>query len=237
VWRWRPVDSKGRGTPARVRVSGATSWGNDIVAVGTFLKDRNSGQYNLYVVDPSARQILSYAVAADGSSFTAPNNWLDTARDVDGITAMYVDGDIFVVDRGALARYVSGSSEGWSARAPGDELLRNAPHYSLVASPAERRTGTLYAYDDVNARVIAFDKSNGNYREQYRIVAGSGLRDVRGMYAIPAVGAAPPTLVWVTSNQVHQAALAAVPTNSASPSPGSSGSAAPPGSPAASASP
>jgi hypothetical protein len=237
VWRWRPVDSKGRGTPARVRVSGATSWGDDIVAIGTFLKDRNSGQYNLYVVDPSARQILSYAVAADGSSFTAPNNWLDTARDVDGMTAMYVDGDIFVVDGGALARYVSGSSEGWSARAPGDELLRKAPHYSLVASPAERRTGTLYAYDDVNARVIAFDKSNGNYREQYRLASGSALREVRGMYVIPAVGAAPATLVWVTSNEVHQAALAAVPTSSASPSPGSSGSVAPPGSPAASASP
>ena len=95
----------------------------------------------------------------------------------------------------------------------------------------------LYAYDDVNARVIAFDKSNGNYREQYRLASGGALREVRGMYVIPAVGAAPATLVWVTSNEVHQAALAAVPTSSASPSPGSSGSVAPSGSPAASASP
>jgi hypothetical protein len=237
VWRWRPVDSKGRGTPARVRVSGATSWGDDIVAVGTFLKERNSGQYNLYVVDPSSRQILSYAVAADGSSFTAPNNWLDAARDVGGMTAMYVDGDIFVIDSGQIARYVSGSSEGWSARPPGDELLRSAPRYSLVTSPAERRTGVLYAYDDLNGRVIAFDKSNGNYREQYWLAGGSALRDVRGMYAIPAVGAAPPTLVWVTAHEVHQAALAPVPSASASPSPGSSGSPAPSGSAAASASP
>ena len=237
VWRWRPVDSKGRGTPARVRVTGATSWGDDIVAIGTFLKDRRSGLYNLYVIDPSARQILSYAVAADGSYFTAANNWLDTAKAVDGMTTMYVDGDIFVIDRGTIARYVSGSSEGWSARAPGDDLLRSEPHYSLLASPAERRTGLLYAYDDLNDRVIAFDKANGNYHEQYRLVTGSGLGDVRSMYAIPAVGTAPATLVWITAHEVHQAALGPVPTSSASPSPGSSGSAAPSGTAGASASP
>jgi hypothetical protein len=173
-------------------------------------------------------------VAADGSYFTAANNWLDTPRDVSGMTAMYVDGDIFVIDGGKIARYVSGSSEGWTARAPGDELLRPAAHYSQLASSAERRTGLLYAYDDLNSRVIAFDKANGNYREQYRLATGSGLGDVRGMYAIPAVGAAPATLVWVTAHEVHQAALAPIPTASASPSPDAAGSSAPSGSAAAS---
>jgi len=237
VWRWRPTDSRGRGTPARVRVTGATSWGDDIVAVGTFLKDRRSGLYNLYVVDPSSRQILSYAVAADGSYFTAANNWLDTPRDVSGMTTMYVDGDIFVIDSGKIARYVSGSSEGWTARSPGDELLRPLTHYSQLASAAERRTGLLYAYDDLNARVIAFDKSNGNYHEQYRLASGSGLADVRGMFAIPAVGAAPATLVWITAHEIHQAALAALPAAGSSPSPNASGSSAPSGSAAASPSP
>jgi hypothetical protein len=153
------------------------------------------------------------------------------------MTSVYVDGDIFVVDHGAVARYVSGSSEGWSTKAPGDELLRSAPRYSLVASAADRRSGLLYAYDDLNGRVVAFDKASGAYREQYLIAAGGGgLRDVRGMYVLAAVGTAPATLVWVTSHEIHQAALVRAPDALASPSPplpAASGSPGPSGSIAA----
>jgi hypothetical protein len=219
VWRWRPADAKGRGTLVRIRVTGAASWGDDIVAIATFVTRRDSGLYNLYVVDPSARQILSYVPSADGRGFPGANNWLDAPKAVDGMTSVYVDGDIFVVDHGLVARYVSGSSEGWSTKAPGDELLRSAPHYSLLASAAERRSGLLYAYDDLNGRVIAFDKASGSFREQYLIAAAGGLRDVRGMYVIAAAGTAPAVLVWVTSHEVHQAALARAPDGLASPSP------------------
>jgi hypothetical protein len=231
VWRWRPADAKGRGTLVRIRVTGSASWGDDIVAIATFVTRKEAGLYNLYVVDPSARQILSYVPSADGRGFPGANNWLDAPRAVDGMTAVYVDGDLFVVDHGAIARYVQGSSEGWSAKPPGDELLRSAPHYTLLASPGERRSGLLYAYDDANARVIALDKASGTYREQYLIDgSGGGLRDVRGMYVIAAAGTTPATLVWITSHEVHRAVLARAPDPLASPSPAPSGSAGPSGS-------
>ncbi len=228
VWRWRAADSKGRGTLVRVRVTGATSWGTDVTAIGTLLKNPDANLYNLYVIDPSARQILSYSPAADGGSFPATNAWLVAPRAVDAMTAMYIDGDVYVIDHGQLVRYVTGSSDGWAARPPGDDLLRKPPEYSLIASGSERRAGVLYAYDALNGRVIAFDKANGNYREQYRIAGGGdGLRDVRGMYVLPAVGDVPATLVWVTARDVHQAALTAVPDVAPSPSPSPSPSGSP----------
>ena len=50
------------------------------VAVATFVTHHDSGLYNLYVVDPSAREILVYTPAADGVGFPGANNWLDAPR-------------------------------------------------------------------------------------------------------------------------------------------------------------
>ncbi len=61
IWRWRPANNTGKGTITRVRVSGATEWGDDISAIGTFLRDRDANLYNFYVVDPSAQQVLRYS--------------------------------------------------------------------------------------------------------------------------------------------------------------------------------
>jgi hypothetical protein len=51
-----------------LKVSTSASWGDDILAIGTFLKNKSEGLYNLYVVDPSTQQILAYAPARDGSN-------------------------------------------------------------------------------------------------------------------------------------------------------------------------
>jgi hypothetical protein len=53
LWRWRASNDAGKGTTNRVNVNGASHWGNDILAIGTYLRDRSRGLYNLYVVDPS----------------------------------------------------------------------------------------------------------------------------------------------------------------------------------------
>src|SRR5690606_18611142 len=66
LWRWRPADDAGAGTITRVRVNDSASWGDDIRGIGTFLRNADAGLYNLYVIDPSAEQILAYAPAADG---------------------------------------------------------------------------------------------------------------------------------------------------------------------------
>jgi hypothetical protein len=211
LWRWRPANSSGRGTLATIRVIGSASWGDDLSAIGTYVKSFDDGLYNLYLVDPSEKQIRAYSPAADGSGFPARSTgWLDAARPVDKITELYIDGDVFIVESGSVARYVAGNGEGWKPADPGDELLRDAPRYTHITSGTDRRVGTLYGYDAANDRVIALDKADGKYRAQYRIAGDpKGLDDVRGMYVIPGVNDAPATLVWVTANTVHQAFLAA----------------------------
>ena len=213
LWRWRPADTKGNGTLARVNVKGSTSWGSDIMGIATFLRDESRGLYNLYVVDPSEQQISAYSPAADGSGFpAAPTAWLATARDVSGMTSIYVDGDLFAADGGTLVRFVSGKNDGWDAVAPDDTLLRPAPTYSIVSGGTDRRTGNLYAFDRPNARVVAVDKTNGTYQAQYRLAGGiSDWSDLRAMYIVAGVDGDPTTLVWLSADGVHQAPLSAVP--------------------------
>jgi serine/threonine protein phosphatase PrpC len=213
LWRWRPADAEGNGTLTRVRVQGATSWGDDIKGFNTFLRDASRGLYNLYVIDPSEQQIRAYSPAADGSGFpAAPTAWLATARDVTGMSSTYVDGDFFAVDGGAIRRFVSGKDDGWNADAPTDTLLRPAPTYVLVAGAGERRVGNIFVFDRPNARIVALDKTDGSYRAQYRLAGGAtDWSDFRAMYIVPGIEEAPPTVVWLSVNGVHQAILEAVP--------------------------
>ena len=130
LWRWRPVDERGEGTLAKVSVSGASSWGTDIRAIGTYIRSAEQGLYNLYVVDPSEQQILRYSPAADGSGYpAAPSGFLATAQDMDTVEGLYIDGDVYIAADGDLKRFVGGQSGGWEAELPRDELLRPAPKY------------------------------------------------------------------------------------------------------------
>ena len=120
VWRWRPANTTGKGTITRVRVNGATEWGDDILAIGTFIRNSEANLYNFYVVDPSVQQILRYSPAADGSGFpNQPNQWLSSPRDVSAITSLYIDGDIWLADGGQVLRVVNGNSAGLGGVAAG----------------------------------------------------------------------------------------------------------------------
>jgi hypothetical protein len=224
LWRWRPADDEGNGTLTKVNVQGSTSWGDDIKGFNTFLRDASRGLYNLYVIDPSEQQIRAYSPAADGSGFpAAPTAWLATARDVSGMSSTYLDGDVFAVDGGAIVRFVSGKDDGWDPGAPADTLLRPAPTYAFVAGAGERRVGNVYAFDRPNARIVALDKSDGTYRAQYRLAGGAqDWSDLRAMYIVPGIEEAPPTVVWLSIDGVHQAVLEAVPDVAPSPAPSAS---------------
>ncbi len=216
LWRWRAANKKGDGTLTRVRVQGASGWGDDILAMGTFVRSASEGLYNLYVVDPSEKQILAYSPARDGSGFPSrPTMWLadPTSRRTDTMVNLHIDGDIYAIENGGLIRFSSGRSEGWEAGTPGDELLRRAPQYTLIDGSADRRAGNLYAYDRRNARILAIDKLEGTFVEQYRLAGGQpGWEDVRDFYYLPpAEEGQPPTLVWITRDTIHRAALVAVP--------------------------
>ncbi len=228
LWRWRASNDAGKGTTSRISVNGSSQWGNDILGVGTYVRDTSRGLYNLYVIDPSEQQIRAYPPSADGNGFPAKSSaWLATARSVDQMTAMYIDGDIYVTENGILDRYTSGKSDAWEPGSPGDELLRPTSSDVLVAGSGGRNEGRVYTFDRSNDRVIAYDKRSGDFVAQYRLADGDGWADLRSMYIIAGVEDQPDRLVWLSKTAVNQAVLQAIPeTDGASPSPsgGSSGS-------------
>lgn len=243
VWRWRPADTKGAGTTTRINVEGAPGWGDDIAAIGTFVRNASAGLYNFYVVDPSEQNILAYSPSRDGSGFPSdPQPRLAVNRSMAGVTDLVIDGNIFVADDGTLVRFVGGRSEGWELQPPGatgfapegDVLLRPAPRYERIASNTDTRTGIIYAWDRTSSRVVAIDKAKGTFVEQYRLAGGStAWQDVRGMYLIPGAEAgAPATLVWVTKEALMSAVLEGVPDEPVA-SPGPSSSSGPAGAPSA----
>ncbi|HEY4226709.1 MAG TPA: hypothetical protein VGM49_00085 [Candidatus Limnocylindrales bacterium] len=223
VWRWRPANTTGKGTITRVTAKGASEWGAGVLAIGTFIRDSEANLYNFYVVDPSQQQILRYSPAADGGGFpSSPNLWLTAARDVSGISSMYIDGDVWVADGGQILRLVSGNSAGWTAVAPGDSILRHVPAYRVIGSAADRRTGTIYGYDPANQRVIALSKVNGAYIQQFRLAsAATGWSDVRGFYIQAGLQGEPDTMVWLSANGIQSVVLEAAgttPSESSAPS-------------------
>jgi hypothetical protein len=224
VWRWRPANSAGRGTLVRVTVHGSPSWGNHVTAIGTFVKNPSAGLYNLYIVDRSQQQILSYSPRADGGGYPIEaNKWLDAARPVDKITSLYIDGDVYVADGGTIQRYRGGNGEGWQPKPPGDEVIREAPRYTLINSGSDWREGRLYGYDQANARIIALNKADGTYIEQYRLTGGNAaLQGLRGLYVVPGADDKPATMYWIASDALHTATLVAAPPPAAAPSPGAS---------------
>ena len=238
LWRWRASNDAGKGRLNKVIVNGATQWGDDITAIGTYLRDVDRGLANLYVVDPSEQQIRVYFAALDGSGFPAKaTGWLATARDVARMTAMYIDGDMFVVEGGVLERFASGKSDGWEPKELPDAMLREQPNASLVAGQGDRREGTVFTYDREHARLIEYEKASGNYLAQYRLAGDfAAWQDLRGMYVLPGVEEGPPAVYWVSATAFHKVLLepvadAADP--SASPGPGSSASEEPSTAPAA----
>jgi hypothetical protein len=233
LWRWRPSNDAGKGTLGRVTVNGSSGWGDDVAGIGTFLRVPERNLYNLYVVDPSEQQIRAYSPRADGGGFPAKStNWLDTARPVDKMGSLYIDGDIYIADDGLVTRYTSGKGDGWSADELEDGLLRPNPAFTLVAGwrdADDPKAGPVYAYDRPNSRVVAYDKASGAVLAQYRLADEvAEWKDLRGIYVVPGTGDGPPTLVWASKTGVRESILEAVETESgASPSPSTNDDASP----------
>ncbi len=237
LWRWRPADATGKGTLARIRIAEASTWGADILQVGTFVRNADDGLYNLYVVDPSEQQILRYSPARDGSGFPgAASGYLTTPQDVSGVTSMYIDGEIYLADRGHVERFISGRGSEWRPADPPDTLLRPLPTYTYVASPGARGEGTMYAFDALGDRIVAFDKARGAYLGQYRIAGGGAdWADVRAFYVLDGTGGQAPLLYWIAADRIGVATLEAAAAPAPSTSPSASG--APAASPGATARP
>ncbi|HYN49142.1 MAG TPA: hypothetical protein VER83_09775 [Candidatus Nanopelagicales bacterium] len=233
LWRWRPADAKGKGTLARVRVAESATWGADILAIGTYVRNAEDGLYNLYVVDPSEQQILRYSPAQDGSGYPGVGSgYLTTPQDVSRATSMYIDGEVYLADGAIVERFISGRGGDWGPDAPPDVLLRPLPAYRLIASPGARGEGTMYGYDPGSDRIIAFDKATGTYQAQFRIAAGGpDWADIRSLFVVTRANGQTPVVYWINKERIGVATLQDVSTlPTPPPSPSGSPNASPGGS-------
>jgi hypothetical protein len=248
VWRWRPAstDKTGRGAPVKLNIPDAVTWGLGVRALGTFIINAQLGQYNLYVVVPSAKMILKYPPASDGSSYPRAGraNYLSVQQDLSTVDDMYVDGKIYLVDKGKITQWEGGQSKSWSPDPPGvrgndtkgDVLLRpKGPAYTrLTADNPTQDQGTFYAYDGMYRRIVSFTKSDGTFIGQYMVPPSAPLLSaVKGMFVTTGTGGTNPVLYWIESGSLYGASLnpsatpTSQPSSSLSPSAGPSGSNAP----------
>jgi hypothetical protein len=211
----------------KVKVNGSSEWGDDIKDIATFVANFDASFYKLYVVDPSEENIMVYSPANDGSGYPqGATGRLPTNRPVDGITDLLLDGDIYVAENGEVARVIPANS--WDVEMPEDTQVRPESFLTMLASPdrpgneSSKRNGLIYAYDRVNARLLAFDKATGNYDSQYRLVGDDpAWEDLKGMAVMPGADAdAPAVMWWIDGTRLYTTTLVAAdaPAPTASPS-------------------
>ena len=222
LWRWRPADSSGKGTLVKLRVRDGELWGSDVRIISGFAADEGTGLYRIYVVDPSARQILRYTPAPDGTGYPAPpTGYLINPTSLVSVDAMAIDGDLYLAQDGAVRRYVGGAVDEWVPADPGDSVIRSAPEIRLILSAGASRTGVLYGWDVRNERMLAYSKAaSGSVLAQYQLVASDGVvSNIVGGYIALARDGGAPTFIWAEEGRIRGAVLGAAVTPGATPTP------------------
>ena len=214
LWRWKPSDAIGNGTLLQLSVAGDQQWTDIAVDIETFLINSDQGLYRLYVPYPPSGQILRYDPTADAGGFSAPNPYfVSEGENVAAFHQLHVDGDVYAVTSEQVLRYFNGRRSGAFELAdpPDEEDLRPGHDYRLMAATGTRGVGNVYVWDATNARVLAFDKTDGTFVEQYVVAAGAApLSDLTGMYVIePASVTLPAVLVYSRADGIYQVTLAA----------------------------
>jgi hypothetical protein len=225
LWGWRP-DGEGDGTFRQIRVVDA-AWGEDVVDVETYA--RNATTYNLYVVDPSARQVLLHEPAADGSGFPGDaQGRLSSDADLDDVVQMAIDGDIYLLKPDGLTRYEAGRPDGgFELEDPPDGAdLREGHEWGAIAMTGGPKAGRIYLWDARHNRVVEYLKSTGEYVQQFLGPnADRSFVGVTGMYVVAAEDG-DPLLYWMREQSMWVTTLAAPagapPPPGASPSAGAS---------------
>ncbi|HSH22018.1 MAG TPA: hypothetical protein VK992_05370 [Candidatus Caenarcaniphilales bacterium] len=221
LWRWRPSDTQGGGTLGAVRVSGDQQWGADVADVATFLINPDQGLYRLYVPHVASSQILRYDPAADGSGFSPPTPYfVGESEPVATFRQLLIDGDVYALTGPALLRYFSGRVTEFELAAPPDDGdIRPGHDYRRMSHTGTKGVGQLFIWDGQHARILVFDKAEGEYVEQFvGLPDGPSFSDVRGMYVVDRGEADSPLLVWAGPGGVYRTELSA-PTEVDEPSP------------------
>lgn len=213
LWRWRPSDALGGGTLGQVSVAGDQVWTDVVVDIETFVINPDQGLYRLYVPYPPTTQVLRYDPTADGSGFSAPNPYfVSQAEDVASFRQLLVDGDVYAVTRDKVVRYFNGrqSTAFDPPDPPDDGDVRPGHDYHLIAATGTRGVGNLFVWDATHERVLAFDKTDGTYVEQFVAAEGApAMADLSGMYIVERGTDVPPILVFARPDGIYQVVLVA----------------------------
>jgi hypothetical protein len=227
LWRYRPPAgvANAQGTLIKINVEDSGTWGTGVRAIGTFLTDATLAQYALYVVVPSAGQVVKYPPSSDGSGYyaKAKTNYLNCQTcSVAQVDDMYIDGSVYLLDNGVPERFDVGQQiRGWTADPVGDTVMRPTPPFftRITSDNPIADQGDLYLYDPGNRRVVSYTKSNGTYVQEFVLPSNSPwFSALKGMFVRTGPNGSDPQLFWIEGGN-----LLAVPLTNpalASPSPG-----------------
>jgi len=129
----------------------------------------------LYVADVGANQIYRY----DPGRYDQPTQWFlpETVANLAGLMTMRIDGNIWLLfENGTVLRYQQGEQMPYSLDSS----------FAAPASPADLWVGqssdeTIYLGDALAERILVFDKTTGEYREQFQAAEGTPLNSLRGL--------------------------------------------------------
>ena len=205
LWRWRPADATGTGTPGAMRVIGSAVWGNDIRAIGTFVRELRRRALQLLHRRPVRGEDPGLSPAADGSRLPAgATERLPTDRPGRRHHLPLIDGDIYVAENGQVSCVIPAS--GWQVTPPADTPCRPASRYVWRPSPTkadrlvEPRDGTLYAYDPSTSGSSPSTRRTGIRRAVPSRRQRESWTDLRGMVVVPGPDAdRPGTIVWISA--------------------------------------
>jgi hypothetical protein len=234
LWRWRASDTAGSGTLTSLRVSGEQVWGRELADIDTFVIDPERPLYRLYVPHVLSQQILRYEPVGDGSGFSPPTPYfVGDDEPVASFREIHVDGDIYALTPDGMLKYFNQRRVSFELDEPPDEDdLRPGHDYRRLAVTGERGSGRLFIWDAAHSRVLAFNKADGSYVEQWLAEDGATpLTDVRGMYIVDRGEVEPPLLVWADARHLYRTELVTAPEAGPSPSPTLDGSPSPSPSP------
>jgi hypothetical protein len=132
----------------------------------------------LYAADELANQIYRYA---PGTYQAPPQPWFQPTTQVNlqGITAMRIDGDIWLLfDNGKVVRYRSGEQVPFSLD---DSMALPAEPVDMYISQTINDP-TLYLADAAEERILFFNKDSGDFQGQFQASEGRPLRGLRSIF-------------------------------------------------------
>ena len=128
---------------------------------------------NLYILDPTGGQVWRYLPAADG--FDSERSGILGGVELEGASALAVDGQVFVLDPPALRRFVQGREQ-----EPMLQGIDEAP-LAAVGLVEDILREILYLADRGGGRIVASDRG-GAFLRQYR---HPDFIDLRGIAVAP----------------------------------------------------